>query len=134
VLSHASVLGAVPDDEFARIRDQILALDLGVTTLPAANPYIQGRGQEVLPPRGLTRVAPLARAGVKIATASDNIQDPFIPTGSGNILEIARWTPLAGHLHAGELPVTFGMVTDAAAELLGSGADYGLRPGVVRIW
>jgi hypothetical protein len=37
----------VPDDEFARIRDQILALDLGVITLPAANPYIQGRGQEV---------------------------------------------------------------------------------------
>jgi cytosine/adenosine deaminase-related metal-dependent hydrolase len=71
---------------------------------------------------------------VKVATASDNIQDPFIPTGSGNILEIARWTPLAGHLHAGELPVTFGMVTDAAAELLGSGADYGLRPGAVRIW
>ena len=79
-------------------------------------------------------VAPLARAGVKVATASDNIQDPFIPTGSGNILEIARWTPLAGHLHAGELPVTFGMVTDAAAELLGSGADYELRPGAVRIW
>jgi cytosine deaminase len=36
-LSHASVLGAVPDDEFARISDQILALDLGVITLPAAN-------------------------------------------------------------------------------------------------
>ncbi len=133
-MSHASVLGAGPDDEFARIRDQILALDPGVITLPAANPYIQGRGQEVLPPRGLTRVAPLALTGVKIATASDNIQEPFIPTGSGDILEIARWTPLAGHLHAGELPVTFGMVTDAAAELLGSGADYGLRPGAVRIW
>jgi cytosine deaminase len=43
-----------PDDEFARTCDHILALDLGVTTLPAANPYIQGRGQEVLPPRGLT--------------------------------------------------------------------------------
>jgi cytosine/creatinine deaminase len=94
----------------------------------------KGRGQEALPPRALTRVAPLARAGVKVAIACDNIQDPFILTSSGDILEIARWTPLAGHLHAGELLVTFGMVTDAGAELLGSGADYGLRPGAVRIW
>jgi cytosine/creatinine deaminase len=97
-LSHASVLSAVPDDEFARIRDQILSLDLGVITLPAANPRVVVRRS--LPPHGLTGVAPLACAGVKIATASGNIQDPFIPTGSGNILEIARWTPLAGHLHA----------------------------------
>jgi cytosine deaminase len=87
-----------------------------------------------LPPRALTRVAPFARAGGKITTASDNIQDPFILTGSGDILEIARWTRLAGHLYAGELLVTFGMVIDAGAELLGSGADYGLRPGAVRIW
>jgi cytosine deaminase len=123
------VLSAVPDEEFARIRDQILALDLGVITLPAANLYIQGRGQEHLPPRGLTRVAPLARAGVKIAAGSDNIQDPFIPTGSGDMLEIARWTLLAGHLHASELPEAFGMITHVPAGLMGLGADYGLCPG-----
>lgn len=129
VLSHASVLSALPDQEFSRIGDQILALDLGVITLPAANLYIQGRGQEILPPRGLTRVAPLARAGAKIATASDNIQDPFIPTGSGDMLEMARWTLLAGHLHASELPVAYGMITHVPAGLMGLGADYGLRAG-----
>jgi cytosine deaminase len=129
VLSHCSVLSAVPDDVFARIRDQILELDLGVVTLPAANLYIQGRGQEMLPPRGLTRVAPLARAGVRIAAASDNIQDPFIPTGSGDMLETARWTLLAGHLHATELPIAYGMATHGAAGLMGLGADYGLKPG-----
>jgi cytosine/creatinine deaminase len=129
VLSHASVLSAIPDDEFARISDQILELDLGVITLPAANLYIQGRGQEVLPPRGLTRVAALARAGIRIATASDNIQDPFIPTGSGDMLEIARWTLLAGHLHASELPLAYAMVTHVPAGLMGLGANYGLRAG-----
>ncbi|MGO9418196.1 amidohydrolase family protein [Roseiarcus sp.] len=129
VLSHCSVLCAVPDDVFERIRDQILELDLGVITLPAANLYIQGRGQDLLPPRGLTRVAPLARAGVKIAAASDNIQDPFIPTGSGDMLEIARWTLLAGHLHASELPIAYGMATHVPAGLLGLGADYGIKAG-----
>jgi len=129
VLSHCSVLSAVPDDVFARIRDLLLELDIGVIALPAANLYLQGRGQDVLPPRGLTRVAPLARAGVKIAAASDNIQDPFIPTGSGDMLEIARWTLLAGHLHAAELPIAYGMATHVPASLMGLGADYGLRPG-----
>ena len=129
VLSHCSVLSALPDDEFERIRDQILELDLGVVTLPAANLYIQGRGQDLLPPRGLTRVAPLARAGVKIAAASDNIQDPFIPTGSGDMLEIARWTLLAGHLHASELPIAYGMATHVPAGLMGLGADYGIKAG-----
>jgi len=129
VLSHCSVLSAVPNQVFARIRDHLLELDIGVITLPAANLYLQGRGQDVLPPRGLTRVAPLARAGVRIAAASDNIQDPFIPTGSGDMLEIARWTLLAGHLHAAELPIAYGMATHVPAGLMGLGADYGLRPG-----
>jgi cytosine deaminase len=129
VLSHASVLSAVSDETFARIRDQILELDLGVITLPAANLYIQGRGQEILPPRGLTRVAALARAGARIAAASDNIQDPFIPTGSGDMLEIARWTLLAGHLHAVELPVAYQMVTSAPATLMGLSKDYGIHEG-----
>ncbi|MDE3176756.1 MAG: amidohydrolase family protein [Pseudomonadota bacterium] len=129
VLGHASVLSAVSDDVFARIRDAILDLDIGIITLPAANLYLQGRGQDMLPPRGLTRVAPLARAGVRIAAASDNIQDPFIPTGSGDMLEIARWTLLAGHLHASELALAYGMITHVPAGLMGLGADYGLKAG-----
>ena len=51
-----------------------------------------------MPPRGLTRVRELLDAGVRVAAASDNIQDPFIPIGSGDLLEIARWTLVAGHL------------------------------------
>jgi hypothetical protein len=84
---------------------------------------------------------------VKIATASANIRDPFILTDSGDILEIARWTPLAGHLHAGELLVTFGMVTtpelsswdlaptmDSALAPCGYG-DYGQRRRrPARVW
>jgi cytosine deaminase len=37
VLSHASVLSALPVGAYERIRDRILALDVGVITLPAAN-------------------------------------------------------------------------------------------------
>ncbi|MGB3814514.1 MAG: amidohydrolase family protein [Shinella sp.] len=129
VFSHVSVLSALPRKDFQRIAERIIALDVGVVTLPAANLYLQGRDYEMLPPRGLTRVAELHRAGITIATASDNIQDPFVPTGSGDMLEIARWTLLAGHLRGDELAAAHRMITSAPARLMGLGKDYGLRPG-----
>ena len=129
VFSHVSVLSALPRSEFQRIAERLLALDVGVVTLPAANLYLQGRDAEMLPPRGLTRVAELYRAGVTIATASDNIQDPFVPTGSGDMLEIARWTLLAGHLRGDELAVAHRMITTAPARLMGLGKDHGLKAG-----
>ncbi|NOV16705.1 amidohydrolase family protein [Ensifer canadensis] len=129
VFSHVSVLSALPRRKFESIVERILALDVGVVTLPAANLYLQGRDYEMLPPRGLTRVAELHRAGITIATASDNIQDPFVPTGSGDMLEIARWTLLAGHLRGDELAAAHRMITTAPARLMGLGKDYGLRAG-----
>lgn len=127
VIGHASALSAIPRDEFNRIRDRILKNDIGVITLPAANLYLQGRDRDVLPPRGLTRVADFVRSGARIATASDNIQDPFIPTGSGDLLETARWTLLASQLGADDMNVVYSMITDVPAKLLGLGPDHGLK-------
>ena len=129
VFSHVSVLSALPRRDFQRIAERILALDVGVVTLPAANLYLQGRDYEMLPPRGLTRVAELFRAGITIATASDNIQDPFVPTGSGDMLEIARWTLLSGHLRGDELAAAHRMITTAPARLMGLAKDHGLKAG-----
>lgn len=128
VLSHCSVLSAMPREAFLPIMEQIMALDLGVVTLPAANLYLQGRDRDMLAPRGLTRVAEMIRAGVAIATASDNIEDPFVPTGSGDLLEIARWTLLAGHLKGDELPLAARMIGQIPARLMGLD-DHGLQLG-----
>jgi len=128
VFSHISVLSALPRTTFERIMQRMLELDVGAVTLPPANLYLQGREFDVLPPRGLTRVAELARGGVTLATATDNIQDPFVPTGSGDMLEIARWTVLAGHLRGNELAAAHHMITTAPARLMGL-EDYGLRTG-----
>ena len=88
-------------------------------TLPAANLFLQGRDAERLAPRGLTRVHELLDAGVQVAAASDNIQDPFIPIGSGDLLEIARWTLVAGHLGLNDLATAFSMVSSVPAQILG---------------
>jgi cytosine/adenosine deaminase-related metal-dependent hydrolase len=100
-------------------------------TLPAANLFLQGRSYDRPTPRGLTRVNDLARAGVTVACASDNIQDPFVPTGSGDLLEIARWTMLAAHLASTELARAFDMATRHPARLMGLAADHGIKVGRV---
>lgn len=118
VLGHCSVLSALEKDAFNRICDRLLACDVSVVTLPAANLYLQGRDAERLPPRGLTRVRELLEAGVNVATASDNINDPFVPIGSGDMAETGRWTLVAAQLLAEDLPRVFSMATRNAARFM----------------
>jgi len=129
VAGHCSVLGAMPAAEANRIADRLAEAQIGVITLPAANLFLQGRSDETLRPRGLTRVADLIAAGVAVAAASDNIQDPFVPVGGGDMLEVARWTMLAGQLDPNDLVTIFGMVSSTPAGFMGFGENYGLREG-----
>jgi len=127
--SHVSSLSAVSDDEARRSIDAAAKAGVAVCTLPAANLFLQGRDRRQLVPRGLTRVAEMLDAGVPVATASDNIQDAFVPVGSGDLLEIARWTILAAHLMEDATGRAFRMITDAPAQIMQLGANYGLRAG-----
>jgi cytosine deaminase len=129
VAGHSSALSAMPPDDARRTIDELREAGVGIVTLPAANLFLQGRDADRLPPRGLTRVKELLAAGIPVAAASDNIQDPFVPTGSGDLLEIARWTLLAGLLGLGELREVFEMVSTVPAQMMGLGADWGIRQG-----
>jgi cytosine deaminase len=126
---HCCALSAVAPDESARIIEGLVGAGIAVITLPAANLFLQGRDATSLPPRGLTRVRQLVAAGVPVAAASDNIQDPFIPTGSGDLLEVARWTLLAGHLGLADHRTAFDMVASVPASIIGLGSSWGIHPG-----
>lgn len=126
---HCCALSAVASAEAKRIIAELAEVGIGVITLPAANLFLQGRDAERLSPRGLTRLPELLAAGVRVAAASDNIQDPFIPIGSGDLLEIARWTIVAGHLGLTDLRTAFAMISSAPAGMIGLGNDWGIRPG-----
>ena len=129
VASHCSALSALEPREAARVIEGFAAAGIGVVTLPAANLFLQGRDAARLPPRGLTRIAELLSAGIPVASASDNIQDPFVPSGTGDLLEVARWALLAGHLGSNDLGRAFEMISSAPARLLGLDEDYGIRVG-----
>jgi cytosine deaminase len=129
VAGHCSVLSAMPLDAALRTIDNLRDAGVGIVTLPAANLFLQGREADRLPPRGLTRVKQLLDAGAAVAAASDNVQDPFVPTGSGDLLEIARWTLLAGQLGLTDLRKAFDMVSAVPAKMMGLGNDWGVREG-----
>jgi cytosine/creatinine deaminase len=126
---HCCALSALPRDEARRIIANFAAAGISVITLPAANLFLQGRDADRLPPRGLAPVRDLIMAGVTVAAASDNIQDPFLPIGSGDLLEVARWTLAAGQLGLADLRAAFDLVSAAPAAILGLGASWGVAIG-----
>src|SRR5262249_1148264 len=99
------------------------------TRLRPANLSRRGRNAERLPPRGLAPVRDLITAGVNVAAASDNIQDPFLPIGSGDLLEVARWTLAAGQLGLADLRAAFDLVSAAPAAVPGPRANWGIAIG-----
>ncbi len=126
VAGHCSALGAIPLSEAQLICDVLASAGIGVVTLPTANLYLLGRDFNALIPRGITRVHSLCRAGVTVACGSDNIQDAFVPTGTGDLLEVARLTMLAGHFD--DFTSAINMVTAAPAEMMHF-REHGIRIG-----
>lgn len=126
---HCCALSAIDVRQSRRIIDGLVENDIAIVTLPMANLFLQGRTADGLVPRGLTRVNELHAAGVRVATASDNIQDPFIPVGSGDLLEVARWTMAAAHFGLREHGRAFDMVCAVPAAIMGLDANRGIRVG-----
>jgi cytosine deaminase len=129
VASHSSALSALAPVAAGRIIELLARAGIAVVTLPAANLFLQGRDAAALPPRGVTRVPGLLAAGVRVAAGSDNIQDPFVPTGSGDMLEIARWTLLSSHLGLTDLGKAYELVSSSPAAIMGLGKDWGIHKG-----
>ncbi len=128
VAGHCSALGALSEAEAKPIIEAFARAKIGVVALPAANLYLLGRGTDALVPRGITRIRQMCGAGVRMACASDNIQDPFVPVGTGDLLELARWTMLAAHFDASAFATAFDMISVAPAHMMNL-TDYGIRIG-----
>ena len=96
--SHCVSLGMMPESDQREIAARVAEAGIGVVTLPQTNLFLQSRGRRTAPPRGLTALAALAEAGVKVAGGGDNLQDPFNLMGRGDPFETASLLVTAGHL------------------------------------
>lgn len=126
---HLCSLSAMEEKEAERLMAKMAEAGIGAVTLPAVNLYLQGRGDQGNVRRGLTRVRELMKAGVPVAAASDNIQDPFHPFGRGDMLQIGLVTAYAAHM-AGEedIQTLLRMLTTVPATVAGI-PEYGISAG-----
>lgn len=114
--SHCVSLGMQTESTQARICEKIYAANIGVVALPHTNLFLQGRNTQTAPPRGLTAVAALRKAGVRVAVGADNLQDPFNPIGRGDPLESAGLAILTAHMLPDD---AFAAVSSVARDVLG---------------
>lgn len=114
--SHCVSLGVQDAPIQQAVAEEIAAAGVAVVTLPQTNLYLQARGAETAPPRGLTALAALRRAGVVVAAGGDNVQDAFNPMGKGDPLEAANLLVTGGHV---DVEGAFEAVTRAARAVCG---------------
>ena len=114
--SHCVSLGMQSHDTQQRVSEKVAHAKIGVVALPHTNLFLQGRNTHSAPPRGLTAIAALRRAGVRVAVGADNLQDPFNPIGRGDPLESAGLAILTAH----QLPEdAFLSVSSVARDIMG---------------
>jgi cytosine deaminase len=119
-VDHLCSLAAVPQAEAERAINGLAAEGISVITLPSTNLYLQGRGDQGVVRRGLTRVKEMLTAGVRVAAGADNFRDPFNPFGNANPVETAWILAHAAHMGGvAELETTFAMVSQQAADIMG---------------
>ena len=108
-----------------------LIAEAGVAAIanPLINITLQGRHDTYPKRRGLTRVAELAAAGVRVAFGHDCVMDPWYSLGSGDMLEVAHMAVHVGQLTSIEaMRRCFQAVTSEPAAVMGL-EGYGLEPG-----
>lgn len=97
-LSHGCAISSLDSEQRARVIDELARARITVICLPTTNLYLQDRNQGAPLRRGLAPVRELARAGVPVRFASDNVRDAFFPYGTGDLLDVALLMELAGQL------------------------------------
>ncbi len=128
-VGHATELGALPPDALAPLAARIRDAGISVLVLPATDLYLMGRRDEKNVRRGLAPVRRLVAAGVNVAVATNNLQNPFTPFGDGDLLRVANLLATAAHLGTpDDLRLVLRMATEHAARALRR-PDYGLVEG-----
>ncbi len=119
-VGHLTSLGRVEPELAREIADLIAEAGISVVTLPMTDVYLNGRTDPTAASMGLTPVRMLIDAGVNVAVATNNVQNPFTPYGRGRITDSAML--LAGLCHFGsasEAETVVDMMTVNAARAVG---------------
>jgi cytosine deaminase len=127
--SHCGALSAYDDAHAARVIDLVAKAQMTIVSNSHINLIFGGRTDRGRIRRGTTRLAELRAAGVNLASAQDDVFDPYYPFGRNDQLEVAQYmSHVAQFVAPDDIAFAFAMVTDHAARAMRL-ADYGLEVG-----
>ncbi len=128
-IGHVTSLSALAPDDLARVADDLAQACVAVTVLPATDLYLMGRGHDRLVPRGVAPAHLLAKHGVVVSVATNNIRNPFTPYGDASLMRMANLFANVAQVGLdADLSAVFSMVSDGAARLAGR-PDHRVRVG-----
>jgi len=128
-VSHANALAYYSDSYAAKVISLAKQAELTIVACPLINSAMQGRYDSYPKGRGITRVKELNDAGVNTCIAHDDIQSPFYPFGTGNLLQAAHMGAHLAHMTGKEdVNDIFKMITENGAKAFGL-AEYGIQVG-----
>jgi cytosine/creatinine deaminase len=127
--SHCCALAMYDPDHAARVIDLVKSANMTIVSNAHISLVDQGQRLPEPRPRGITRVRELLQAGVNVAAAQDDVDDPYYPFGKPDQLEVAWMMAHVAQLTARtDLDIVLDLVTDNAARALRL-RDYGVVPG-----
>ncbi|MTH78081.1 amidohydrolase family protein [Paracoccus aestuariivivens] len=127
-IGHVTKLAAMDDAEIRRYAKLLAAAGVAVTALPSTDLYLNSGNQGFRASRGIAPVHLLAKHGVEVSVASNNIMNPFTPYGDCSLLRIANLYANAMGIGPDGFADCFDMIGRNAARIMRL-PDYGLKIG-----
>lgn len=128
-LGHMTKLAGLPPAALQAIAAELQAAGISILALPASDLYMMARRDTHNMRRGVAPVHRLAKAGVNVGLATNNVQNLFTPFGDGDVLKIC--TLLAQTLQMGSSAshqLCLDMATTQAARAINL-PNYGIAIG-----
>lgn len=127
--SHCGALGAYDHTHAEKVIGLVREAAITVFSNTHISLVMDGRNDRGLVRRGITRVKELLEAGVNVASAQDDVNDPYYPFGKPDQLEVGQYTAHVAHMtYPSELETVFEMITTNAARAMNL-EGYGIAEG-----
>jgi cytosine deaminase len=128
-IGHVTTLASMSETEQSRALEQLAAAQISLVVLPATDLFLAGHGEP-----GTRSLAPIERAhaaGVRVAIANNNLQNPFAPFGNGNLLQAAWLVGLTRRVAARDgQALLLDAISHEPARILGL-PEHGIVPGAL---
>jgi len=127
--SHCTSMHSMDNYYVSKLIPLIAEDGVSIIANPLVNIHLQGRHDTYPKRRGMTRVPELMAAGVTVAFGHDDVQDPWYPLGSGDMLEVVHMgAHVAQMTGATGINACYDAVTKNAAKVMRL-EGYGIEAG-----